>query len=257
MVRKNLATFASKNSSVSATVWTSHRGLCLDAVENTQASFNAARSAGFCSFETDLRVSSDGHIVLCHDENFSRLSGPETPVQSMSRSEIEKIRLSDGSHPFFFDDFIDQYAAYNWIFDIKPEHGEKTIEALSLWLDEKSAAEWFFSHARFLFWSDTQQQEFRQAFPAAIFLATRFECWRAGIMSLLGLSSVSGIVSGKTFSLKPRSFGFSFFEKRHLDFYQQKGAKLLAYLPSTEIESRRALEVGFDEILTNGLIYEK
>ena len=56
--------------------WISHRGYAKKYTENSQEAFDAALDLGFEFLETDLRITADGHIVLCHDPDFRRLGGP-------------------------------------------------------------------------------------------------------------------------------------------------------------------------------------
>ena len=48
-----------------------HRGLHDTAPENTMAAFLRAEIAGVDGIETDLRTTSDGHVVLFHDRTFA------------------------------------------------------------------------------------------------------------------------------------------------------------------------------------------
>jgi glycerophosphoryl diester phosphodiesterase len=61
-----------------------HRGKASAAPENTMAAFRAAIAAGFDGFETDLRLASDGEVVLFHD----RAVPGGGRVAAMTRAEI-------------------------------------------------------------------------------------------------------------------------------------------------------------------------
>ena len=111
-------------------IWFSHRGHpAADGVENTREAFDRAKN-GVKGLETDLRISSDGHIVLCHNRNLSRLGGPGTDIWTMSRKELEGIRLGGQSQLLFFDEFVEAYESSQWILDIKPETADRVIPKL-------------------------------------------------------------------------------------------------------------------------------
>src|SRR4051812_20424790 len=76
-----------------APIWISHRGFKADAVENTRSAFQLAVGVGFTALETDLRLSSDGHIVLHHDPTLMRLAADGRHVRSLTRRELELVRL--------------------------------------------------------------------------------------------------------------------------------------------------------------------
>ena len=68
-----------------------HRGFTPPA-ENTIEAFQRALDSGADYLETDVRVTLDGHAVLCHDETFQRIAGIDRNVSEMSLEEIKQIR---------------------------------------------------------------------------------------------------------------------------------------------------------------------
>jgi glycerophosphoryl diester phosphodiesterase len=52
-----------------------HRGGMGVAPENTLAAFACAREAGAEAFECDVRLTADGHVVICHDATVDRTTG--------------------------------------------------------------------------------------------------------------------------------------------------------------------------------------
>ncbi|MEZ4741333.1 MAG: glycerophosphodiester phosphodiesterase family protein [Bdellovibrionota bacterium] len=242
-----------------STIWTSHRGYCENAVENTLASFDQAKKLGFYSFETDLRMTKDHHIVLSHDMSFVRLGGPPTPISELTRKQIESISLHYNCKPLFWDEFVDRYAGFSWTFDIKPESAHLIINYLKTWTEEKNTSDWLTANARFLFWNQSHEIVFKSYFPKAICLAQEFECWRAGISALLNIKATSGIRHSRTYSITPKLTCFntvtvSTLKPRIVDFYHSQGARLLAFLPKDTDEAKAALRLKFDEILTDGKI---
>lgn len=51
-----------------------HRGLSKRYPENTMLAFTRALEAGFDGIETDVQMTRDGVLVLCHDEKINRTS---------------------------------------------------------------------------------------------------------------------------------------------------------------------------------------
>jgi len=72
-----------------------HRGLHGEgAPENSLTAFSRACDRGF-GIELDIRLSSDGELVVFHDETLMRMCTREERVSSLTRSELSKIRLGD------------------------------------------------------------------------------------------------------------------------------------------------------------------
>ncbi|MGL4368447.1 MAG: glycerophosphodiester phosphodiesterase family protein, partial [Spirochaetota bacterium] len=68
-----------------------HRGMPCSFPENTLISFQAALAAGANVIETDARLTSDGRIVLVHDETAQRMTGDIRKIRDLSYDEISKL----------------------------------------------------------------------------------------------------------------------------------------------------------------------
>lgn len=230
-------------------IWISHRGDCKTFTENTSLAFEQAVKSGFTHLETDLRITKDNHIVLCHDPSFKRLGGPPNPIVEMTKKEVQKITLQCGQHPIFFDDFINRFAGCAWVFDFKPEWGHRTIAAFTNWVKKKKAQEWIYNQAKFLFWTTSQEKQFIQDFPMAHLYAQKNECWRAGICALFGWKKFAGIKANRTYALPPLFVNKSMYQDDIVKFYHSLGAKIVAFLPKNSYHVSKALAVKVDEIL--------
>ncbi|KAI1738995.1 PLC-like phosphodiesterase [Xylaria scruposa] len=90
-----------------------HRGFKAAAPENTMAAFKAATEAGVDALETDLHLTRDGVVVLCHDETLERCYGNKARVRDLDWSEISQLRTLREPHqpmPRFIDllEYLDQ-----------------------------------------------------------------------------------------------------------------------------------------------------
>lgn len=70
-----------------------HRGVPAVHQENTLAGFRRALSLGIPAVELDVRLSSDGYAVVCHDEDLSRLTGERGRVSRMTWDELSRRRI--------------------------------------------------------------------------------------------------------------------------------------------------------------------
>lgn len=80
-----------------------HRGLHGNGVaENSMSAFRAAVEGGF-GIELDVRLSSDGEIVVFHDDTLDRVTDSRGLVKDKTAEELSKIRLlgTDDTVPTF------------------------------------------------------------------------------------------------------------------------------------------------------------
>ncbi len=68
-----------------------HRGASGDYPENTLPAFEAARDLGAPYIELDLHMTSDGHIVVAHDDNLERVSGVAGEISAMTLAELARF----------------------------------------------------------------------------------------------------------------------------------------------------------------------
>ena len=70
-----------------------HRGEAKLAPENTLAAFDLAIEEEAKSIEMDVRMTSDGHLVLMHDDDVSRTTDGEGRISEMTLDEVKSLRI--------------------------------------------------------------------------------------------------------------------------------------------------------------------
>ncbi len=75
--------------------WVAHRGAGKLAPENTLAAFKLGQSHGFCMFECDVKLSSDGQLFLLHDADVARTTSGRGLARDLSWASL--ARLDAGS----------------------------------------------------------------------------------------------------------------------------------------------------------------
>src|ERR1041384_3922045 len=68
-----------------------HRGASSYAPENTFAAFDLALRMGVSHIELDVHFTSDGHIVVIHDDTVDRTTNGHGPVTSHTLSELQAL----------------------------------------------------------------------------------------------------------------------------------------------------------------------
>ena len=85
----------------------SHRGGRLEHDENTIQAFQASYEAGYHGFETDIRMTKDGELVILHDSTLERTSNGQGAVEEHTADEIRKLKTKGGNDILFLDELLD------------------------------------------------------------------------------------------------------------------------------------------------------
>lgn len=96
-----------------------HRGLALEAPENTLLSFLKALAVGATHLETDVHTSLDGVAVISHDPDLSRVAGRQLRVGQLTMAELHRIDLGDGQGFSSLAEALDAFPDARFNIDIK------------------------------------------------------------------------------------------------------------------------------------------
>mgnify|MGYP003440318369 FL=1 len=96
-----------------------HRGLALDAPENTPLSFVKAIAAGVEYIETDVHASADGVAMIAHDVDLTRTAGRDVRVSQLTKSELSRIDLGQQQHVPTLAEVLDGFPETRFNIDIK------------------------------------------------------------------------------------------------------------------------------------------
>ncbi len=98
-----------------------HRGGAALAPENTLAAFGLAAALGLRYLETDVRATSDGHLVCFHDDALGRVTSEAGSVRARTLAELRDLRV-DGIEPIpTLDDALDAFPEQCFAVDLKDE----------------------------------------------------------------------------------------------------------------------------------------
>jgi glycerophosphoryl diester phosphodiesterase len=83
-----------------------HRGASGLTPENTMASFQKALELGIDAIELDVRQTSDGHLIVLHDDDLGRTTPHTGPAAGITYSEIRKLDAGSWFGPSFKNEYI-------------------------------------------------------------------------------------------------------------------------------------------------------
>jgi glycerophosphoryl diester phosphodiesterase len=108
-----------------------HRGLAVDAPENTLLAFVKALAAGATYLETDVHASKDGVAVLSHDPNLVRTAGHKVRVNQLTLAQLRTIDLGEGQTFSTLSELLDAFPEARFNIDIKSlDAGRPAAEAI-------------------------------------------------------------------------------------------------------------------------------
>lgn len=125
-----------------------HRGLPSEAPENTMAAFEAARLAGASWLETDVGITSDGRIVILHDDYLDRTTSLTGALAESTWSDVHQASAGSWYSPEFKDEKVPSLETFiafvnkhkmNVNFELKSVIGSRANELADV-LVEKFAA---------------------------------------------------------------------------------------------------------------------
>ncbi|MFF2496012.1 glycerophosphodiester phosphodiesterase family protein [Agromyces sp. NPDC058064] len=109
-----------------------HRGLALDAPENTLLAFAKAIAVGADYLETDVHASHDGIAVVSHDPSLDRVAGRKVDVGQLTMHELGRIDLGHGQNFSSLEAALDAFPDARFNIDVKESAAvEPTIAAIA------------------------------------------------------------------------------------------------------------------------------
>lgn len=96
-----------------------HRGLAIDAPENTLLAFFRALNAGATHLETDVHATADGVAVISHDPDLSRVAARDARIDELTMAELRRIRLPHDQSFCSLAEALDAFPEARFNIDIK------------------------------------------------------------------------------------------------------------------------------------------
>lgn len=75
--------------------------------ENTMQAFLASYNGGYRGFETDIRMTSDGQLVVTHDSSLERTTDGSGNVEEKTLAEIRRLNTKHGNKMLTLDELME------------------------------------------------------------------------------------------------------------------------------------------------------
>lgn len=227
-----------------------HRGSSLVWPENTLLAFERAHEAGATGFETDLRLSRDGEIVLCHDPDLARLGRPGTGVSDLEAAEVTRIEVASpegdlSDSMITLRTLLEAYPSKDYIFDCKIS-APLLFESLRALLADVpvEGSIWF------LAWSREAEAHIGRIFPDRPLFPSHRRSTLWGLASVAGLGRLAE-PGNRILSLPARHRGLNVFGRSQVVSIRRRGKTFMGYLVNTPHDLERCIDCGVGVVLTD------
>ena len=106
-----------------------HRGFSRDGLENSMAAFRAAVELGYRHLETDVHTTSDGVLLLFHDESLNRVTDARGRICDLTAETVALARIG-GSEPIpLFEELATAFPDVRLNLDVKDWNSVNALAA--------------------------------------------------------------------------------------------------------------------------------
>ena len=226
-----------------------HRGLALDALENSMAAFAAAVAAGVTHLETDVHATADGVLVVFHDARLERLTGLEGRVADVTWPTLRRARLGAERVPLL-EDVLAAWPSVRVNVDLKSDAAVAPFVELmrrTRAIDRVGVASF----------SDRRRRRavagLRCVGPIAYSLGASRSAAVVGLAAAGAPTAVlrRALEGAAAVQLPDRPGGLPLVTRRVVDAVHAAGAQLHVWTVDDPARMRRLLALGVDAVVTN------
>ena len=96
-----------------------HRGFSREGLENSMAAFRGAVELGYRYLETDVHTTSDGVLLLFHDDSLDRVTDGRGRISDLTAAEVAAARIGGREPVPLFDDLVTAFPDVRLNLDVK------------------------------------------------------------------------------------------------------------------------------------------
>lgn len=225
-----------------------HRGASRTAPENTLAAFRLAQELGADGIEMDVKLTSDGEVVVLHDETLDRTTNGRGLLKKVSLAEVKKLDAGLWFSPDFAGQRIPTLAEVfetfgsSILYDIELTNFSSPIDglagAVSTLINKYKLAEQVIITS-FIPWNVSRFHHLEPSIPAGILTSKGF------------LGSVSRSWLGRWFSPDAVAVQHATLTEEYVRKQKQLKRMVFPWVVNEAAEIRRMKEWGVEGIITD------
>jgi glycerophosphoryl diester phosphodiesterase len=218
-----------------------HRGLHLNAPENTASAFQAAVDAGVTFIETDVVGSRDGIAVISHDTTLDRVSDRTGRVNSLTAAELAEVDLG-GEGFITLAQALERFPDTRFNIDVKDASAIEGVESAV-----RDAGAW--DRVLLTSFSSARRRAVTQRLPGAASSASATEFLVIAAAMRMGITPPLPLIHA--LQIPEKANGVSLVTEKLVDRYHRAGFEVHVWTVNDEATMRRLLGMGVDGIVTD------
>lgn len=223
-----------------------HRGLALDAPENTMLAFAKALAAGASHIETDVRVTADGHAVIAHDPDLSRVADRSVEVGRLTLAELRRVDLGHGQGFAGLAEALDGLPDARFNIDLKD--AGVVLPAVAAVREARAQ-----DRVLLTSFSEARRKAAVAALPAVATSVASSTALRVLAAHRAGLRGAARRALGRfhAVQLPERWKGVTLVTPRFVELAHSAGVEVHVWTVNDPVEMNRLLDLGVDGIVTD------
>ncbi|SFS18232.1 glycerophosphoryl diester phosphodiesterase [Agrococcus baldri] len=223
-----------------------HRGLALDAPENTMMAFIAAVDAGATFLETDVHATADGVAVLAHDPGLDRVAGRDVVIEQTLWKDLGEIDLGQGERVPGLREALLALPDAKWNIDLKSD--ASVVPAVRAVVEAKAT-----DRVLLTSFSERRRKQAQQLLPGVATSASQSLAVRALAAQRLGLHGQLERILRPVVALQvPRRHkGLEIITERSVAAFRRAGVEVHVWTINDPVEMQELLDLGADGIVTD------
>lgn len=223
-----------------------HRGLALDAPENTMRAFIAALDAGATFLETDVHATADGVAVIAHDPSLDRVAGRDVVIEQTLWQDLAEIDLGQSEGVPGLREALLALPDARWNIDLKSDAA--VVPAVRAVVEAKAV-----SRVLLTSFSERRRRQALALLPEVATSASQPMVVRALAAQRLGLQRALARVLEPVEALQvPRRHrGIEILTERSIAAFRAAGVEVHAWTINDPVEMQELLAMGVDGIVTD------
>lgn len=219
-----------------------HRGLHIDAPENSESAFRAAINAGATYIETDVVGSKDGFAIISHDTTLDRVSIETGRVAERTAAQLATIDLGNGEGFLSLAQALDTFPDTRFNIDVKED---TAIDGVVAAVRDANALD----RVLITSFNASRRRRVTEKLPGVASSPSAREFLVIAAAARLGVAPPLPLVHA--LQIPERANGMTFVTEKLVERYHRAGLEVHVWTINDEVAMRRLLGIGVDGIVTD------
>jgi glycerophosphoryl diester phosphodiesterase len=226
-----------------------HRGGGREAPENSLTAFRNAQRLGFQYFETDVRATADGKVMVFHDATLNRVTGGVGRISALPYTEVRRAKIGGVDQILRLEELFEEFPDTFINIDVKDD---QTVEPFLAMMKNSSYAD----RVCVASFGSSRLRTIRRALAGTVATALT----PPEVAALVASSRLGPLARVSNLALPPRAQcvqvpvaqgGVPIVTQRFVDTAHRRGLVVHVWTIDDEVQMQRLFDLGVDGIVTD------